>query len=494
MSPSTVMNENAAPARSSSEHDFHILTIGWAPDVIDRLLDPIALATGFRFSHVVDPLLDRQSMQGSGDGRRFLVRDDHSMPMPAPDHQKLFDLEGPGIPTIHNMIMCDPIVRSLEYSEALAYATYLAQRFESLIRELNPSMVLGGFDALHGGIGLAVARSMGVPWFALHFTTIPRGRAGFCERMAPDASVSYLPQSAEELRELADRTLREFETKRLVVPAYLSANTIGAIARRFPSHFRTLFRSFRRVFSGRFDRFTQVPARRLVLEYIRKRSNVARLPRKWFVETPPSGPFLFFGFQRQPESSVDVWAPFFADQFAVVEAIARSAPPTHQVLVKIHKSDADNYSPRDLDRLRRLPGVRLVSPDAASRDFIEQASLIIAIQGNMGLEAALLGRPVLVFGDSGFVKLPSVTKVRRITDLPDQIRSKLSEHPPSREEILRGYMAYLGAYAPACYNDWTATPTKAEIEALAKHFKALQDVVETHGRHRSTGKTEPCVE
>jgi hypothetical protein len=490
------MNEKpASPAHSSRERDFHILSIGWAPAVIDRLLDPIASATGFKFSHVVDPLLDRHSMGGRAESRRIFVRDDQAMPMPVADHEKLAALEGPGIPTIHNMIMCDPIVRELEYSEALAYATYLTDRFESLIRELKPSMVLGGFDALHGGIGLAVARRMGVPWFALHFTTIPRGRAGFCERMAPDASVSYLPQSQEELRGLAQRTLSEFETKRLVVPAYLSANTFGAIAKRFPSHFRTLARTLQRVFSGRFDRFTQVPVTRMAKEYIRKRANVVRLPKKWFVETPPSGPFLFFGFQRQPESSVDVWAPFFADQFAVVEAIARSTPPTHQVLIKIHKSDADNYSPRELARLRRLPGVRLVSPYAASRDFIDQAALVIAIQGNMGLEAALLGKPVLVFGDSGFVKMPSVSKVQRITDLPSQIRSKLSEKPPASEEIVRGFMAYLGGYAPGCYNDWTATPTKAEIEALANHFRALRDAVEANAELRGvTGNGESCVE
>jgi hypothetical protein len=96
----------------------------------------------------------------------------------------------------------------------------------------------------------------------------------------------------------------------------------------------------------------------------------------------------------------------------------------------------------------------------------------------MALEAALLGRPVLVFGDSGFVKLPSVTKVGRVTDLPEQIRNKLTEPTPDREAIVRGFMAYLASYAPGCYNDWTKIPTAAEIAGLASHFRALGDALQ----------------
>jgi hypothetical protein len=373
------------------------------------------------------------------------------------------------------MIMADRIVRRLEYRDALKYASHLARRFEALFGEVKPSIVIGGFDGVHSGIGLAVARKLGVPWFAMNFTALPLGLVGFCTGMSPDTAVAFRPTDPDALRRLGECTLGEFEAKRLVVPAYLSANSVGMVLKRFPAHLRLFWRATRRVLASHFDPFTQVEPTQLAREYLRKRFNLFRLSRQPFAQAPPASPFLFFGLHLQPESSIDVWAPFFSDQFAVVEAIARSTPPNHELLVKLHKSDADNYSPRQLDSLRSLPGVRLVSPYAQSRDFIEKASLVLAIQGNIAMEAALLGRPVLLFGDSKFMHMPSVSKVKRMTDLPAQIRSKLLEGPPDRESIIRGLMTYLSFYAPGCSNDWTLTPSASEIAALADHFRALRD-------------------
>lgn len=158
----------------------------------------------------------------------------------------------------------------------------------------------------------------------------------------------------------------------------------------------------------------------------------------------------------------------------------RATPPSHAILVKLHHSDADNYSRKALDRLRRLPGVHLVSPFASSRQFIENSSLVFAIQGNIALEAAMLGRPVLVFGDTKFMDLPSVSRVNRTTDLPMQIRSKLSDSLPTREAIILGVMSYLSRYAPGCYNNWELWHSDEEIQSMASLFNSLRDYLKAH--------------
>lgn len=458
---------------------FHILTVGWDFYLIERLYDRVQAATGFAFSHVLHPSLDQCALaKRPGTVNCYCVRDNVRMKMPPPVKESLAVLEQPGVPTIHNMIMSDRVIRTLDYTEALAYASYLGHRLEHLFRQIKPSVIIGGFDGLHSGIGMAVARKLGIPWFALNFTTIPTGLTGFCTGMTPDTSFAMRTASPGELRALAERTLREFEAGRLVVPAYLSAISLAMIIKRMPRHIRALYGAVSRAITLRFDKYTQYSARSLGMDYLRKRRNLLFLPTHWFSEAPPATPYLFIGLHMQPESSIDVWAPFYSDQFNVIEAIARSTPPTHQILVKLHKSDADNYSRRQLDHLRRLPGVRLLSPYALSRTFIENASLVLAIQGNIALEAAMLGRPVLVFGETKFMDLPSVSRVNRMTDLPTQIRSKLSEERPAREAIVRGLMSYLSYYAPGCYNNWEVTPSAAEIEALAVQFEALRDFVE----------------
>lgn len=458
---------------------FRVLVVGFDFWLIEHVCDRVQAETGFAFSHILEPALDKHAVSKRPDSARlFCIRDDVRMSMPRPDARKLAMLEQPGVPTIHTMIMSDRIVRNLDYSDGLAYATYLADRFEYLYERIKPSIIVGGFDGLHTSMAFAVARKLGIPWFSNTFGVIVPGLTGYCAGMTPGTLVPLGIMSPEELRAMSEQGLLAFETGRTVIPAYLSANNLAIIARRLPKHFATLYETISRVVAGRFDRFTEYPLHFLVREYFRKRTNLLLLPKHWFVDKPPREPYLFFGFHMQPESSIDVWAPFYADQFNVVEAIARAAPPSHQILIKLHKSDADNYSRHHLDRLRRLPGVRLVSPFVSSRVFIENAALALTIHGHIGLEAALLGRPVLVFGDSRMTELPSVTRVGRVTDLPAQIRSKLSEAPPTREAIIQGFMKFLSNYAPGCSSDWNRIPPASEIEALAKQFRALRKLVE----------------
>ena len=229
------------------------------------------------------------------------------------------------------------------------------------------------------------------------------------------------------------------------------------------------------LFNGSFDRFTTPSLKKTCSQYLRKRRNTLLFPKQWFIRKPPAARFALFALHRQPESSVDVWAPFFSDQLHQIQQIVRAMPPNMQLLVKMHMSDADNYSPRQLRQLLRLPNVQLVHPTSASRDFINQADLIFGIQGTICLESALLGKPVLMFGESPYLHFPSVERIGRITDLPMQIRAVIAKPKPGREEILAAYVQYLARYMPAGYNDWTKSLNDEDIARYASCFERLKD-------------------
>jgi hypothetical protein len=194
---------------------------------------------------------------------------------------------------------------------------------------------------------------------------------------------------------------------------------------------------------------------------------------------------VLFGLHMQPEASIDVWAPFFANQAWVIELLSRSIPPTHRLLVKVHKSDAANYTREQFARMRSFPGVSLVKPFADARPFIEQAGLVVSIQGTMGLEAALLGRPVIMLGESPVTLLPSATQVGAITDLPALVRRKLEEDPPPRESIVEAFADYLAPFLPASHNDWRAPADAGE----PRRFVALFDALRQH----VAGKASPAA-
>ena len=462
---------------------FHAVTVGWSLVLLDVLGKPLAARSRQRWSHIVHPRHSAAEFRREDAARHhfYFFRDDPREPLPSADHDLLASLEREGIPTVHNMIFGDRVVSALPYYEALGYANFLARRLTHLFDELRPSVVIAGFDALHSGISLAVARRLGIPWFAMNFSVIPPGLACFCRGMSPGTRVQIGEvDSPGELAALAQTSLENFETGRLRAPAYIEPPTpsLSEAMARMPAKFSAVLRTIRNARRRQWLRFTDSPGRHSVAEAVSRMRRAAAARKAatavHALTTPPATPYVLFGLHRQPEASIDVWAPFFSNQMWIIELLARSLPPTHRLLVKIHKSDVSNYSSEQYRRMRALPGVELVAPLADGRTFIDRADLVFAIQGTMGLEAALLGKPVILLGDSPVAVFPSASLMTEIQALPALIRSKLSEPRPAREQILKAYASYLAPFAPAAHNNWNRELTDQEIERFVRLFDRLE--------------------
>lgn len=459
---------------------FHIVVVGWDQRVVRELWSVVAERSTFRVSCVMHPRdVAANFPQEQRGNNLFFFRDCLHQQMPEPDRALLASLEAEGLPTVHNMILGDRVVSKLSYQEALSYATFLARRLISLFSEIRPSVVIGGFDAVHSGITQAVARKLNIPWFALNFSVIPPGFVCLCNQMSPAARVEVVCPDLVELRSRAERALAEFESRKVRVPAYLTPsrpsywNELLLLPKRIAATARTLRRSrdsdFLKYTQDRSD-FSVFAAVKHLLRVRKAHGATKKFPTN---VAPPSKPFVLFGLHTQPESSIDVWAPFFSKQIWVIEALARATPPSHSLLVKIHKSDAANYTEGQLRQMLSLPGVELVEPFVDSREFVEAAALVVSIQGTMGLEAALLGKPVLMLGESPVSLLPSATSLGPIAELPSLIRRKLAQPPPTRKMIVDAYMQYLSPFVLASHNDWTVAKTSAEIDAFVELLTSL---------------------
>lgn len=472
---------------------MHLLTVGMSPGLVRDLWDRVAARSGYRISHLMHPGFDRRADSGAGNWHYF--RDDIRMPLPPGDAALLASLERPGVPTIHNMIMSDRLVARIPHDDAIAYATLLAQRLMALYGEIGPTAIIGGFDALHGSLGFAVARRMGIPWFVLYFSSIPPGQVAFCTDLTPASMLPLQARSRAEMRADAERLLRDFEVRKVQAAAYIPPRlfSLGFVLRQVPTQLRSLATVLSRRRDSRFLRYTDnynsYSLGGLFHEALRLRANLWRLHRKRLTLQAPTQPYAFFGLHTQPESSIDVFAHFFSNQLRVIELMARSLPPTHKLLVKLHKSDAPNYSLRQLAAMSAFPGVELVSPYADTYELIKNADLVFTIQGTIGMEAAMLGKPVIMFGESVITRFPSVAMVGRTIDLPALVRQKLVETRPERAEIIAALADYLVPFYPASGNDWTIVPSDAEIDGYVKLFRLLEQycAAATDERHARDG-------
>lgn len=459
---------------------FHFVTVGTSPGLVRNLWDRIAAKGAYSISHIVHPSFDRRSW-GVGACRKTIhfLREDLRLPMPRPDAELLASLERDGVPTIHNMIMSDRMVSKLPYHEALAYATLLARHLAALYREIQPSVLVGGFDGLHGSLAFAVAKSLNIPWCALLFSSIPGSQVAVCTDLSPASVVTLGSRSKSELRLQAEKLLEDFEQRKIQAVAYIPPKllSLSFVIRQIPVQLKALYQvAIRRRF-GQFLKYTDPPntysLAGLFGEAFRLRKNIWRLNRQPLLEARGEGRYAFFGLHMQPESSIDVFAHFFSNQVRVIELMARSIPPTHRLLIKLHKSDAPNYSVAALAALSRFPAVEVVSPYADTYQLIKNADLIFSIQGTIGLEGALLGKPVVMFGDSPAKIFPSVSTVGKITELPRLVREKLTEQKPSRNEIVDALARYIAPFFPASLNDWTVVPTDPQIDGYVQLFAAL---------------------
>ena len=472
------MSSVEGPAQSA--RPFHILSIGWELSLIHSLTGPVASSTGIRFTHgLVGDASRLADVRARFPGYEFVaLSKSRDEPLPAPDYALLASLEAVGVPTIRSMIQGDRVVRHRSEGEALGYATLLAVRIRNAMLDLQPDLVLGSFDSLHASLSLAVARSLGIPWVAMAFTVIPDNLTGFCKGVTPDTLVPIARRVDDALRRQAEEVMHTMRARRQKVLAFRPPASLRERAQQLLQHARNLVRRMLRPRSLGVDRFTYPTASERLADIVRRSTNQLRLPTNRMLAAPPTGRYVLFPMQMAPESSIDTWAPFYHNQLALIAQLHLAMPANVELVVKLHFSDPDNYTRGEILRLMESPRLRIAHPNAPGRAFVEQAALVVAIQGTASLEAALLGKPVLLFGDSPYQHFPRARRATRPDELYQQIRELLDLPPPDDAEIVQAFASYMARYMPGRINDWTREIEPEMAEQLGGCFGSLRAYLE----------------
>ena len=459
---------------------FSVLTVGWEPYFINELLAPIEKSTGISFTHGLVGDSSRIShAQKQYPLIKFIAlsKTNHES-LPTPDYALLASLECVGVPTLKSMVRGDRVLRHRPESEASGYATLLARRIRDTLKELQPDVVLASFDSLHAAMSLAISKSLDIPWVALAFTTIPDNLTGFCRGLAPNSLVPIARPVDEPLRSYARTLILNVRSRGQKVMAYRAPTSLTQWARQYIWHCRNLLRRKQKAGILGIDRFAYPSSAERLYDVFRRSFNRLRLPTGKMLRSPPKTPFAYYPFHMAPESSVDTWAPFYQDQLAFVAQLSLSIPADMAFVVKLHFSDPDNYSRWQLEQLMLFPRLHIAHPNAPVRDFIEKSALVVGIQGTSCHEAALLGKPVLLFGDSPYLHFPRTERAKRPYEVHQQILRMLELPPPSDEEIVEAFATYMARYMPGRINDWNHPIEADDLERVSNCFRAIRAYVQ----------------
>lgn len=108
--------------------------------------------------------------------------------------------------------------------------------------------------------------------------------------------------------------------------------------------------------------------------------------------------YVYFPLQGEPEATLNGSEPHFTNQLYSVELLSKSVPVGARVLVKEHPVYIGTRPPGWLDTIADFPRVELVHPQQDPIEIIRGSMATATIAGTSGLQAAIMGRPVISLG------------------------------------------------------------------------------------------------
>lgn len=195
------------------------------------------------------------------------------------------------------------------------------------------------------------------------------------------------------------------------------------------------------------DNHVPEPLRTLLFTAIRNPIQARRVRRRLasgYVtgDVLPNIRYAFFPLHTEPEVSLLVYGRPYVNQTEIVRMLAMSLPVDMVLVVKEHPWMVGKRSLSAYDKMLNIPRVKFADPRLEARVLIQQADLVAVVTGSVALEAAMLGKPVITFGDCPYNLLPS-GMVRRCDD-PRRLQSIIREallHYTNDETALTAYIA-----------------------------------------------------
>jgi hypothetical protein len=187
--------------------------------------------------------------------------------------------------------------------------------------------------------------------------------------------------------------------------------------------------------------------------------------------------FIFFGFHKQPEASIDVHGRYSEDQFLIVTNLWRLLPHGWKLVVKEHTNAVGDRSYRFYQDLLKYPGIILVEEKIDSKILVAKSELVVTVCGTMSYEAALMGKPSITlarvfFNGINYCRYMPFSELTRLGSMVDLIND-LKAQPDNRIEFSNFLMKNsFEGYVSDYYTDLSVL-SEDNVTKLANAFTRL---------------------
>jgi len=164
--------------------------------------------------------------------------------------------------------------------------------------------------------------------------------------------------------------------------------------------------------------------------------------------------FVYFPMHKEPETSFTTRSPNVTDQLAVIIALSRDLPAGVQLVVKENIISTGQRPKGYLKQIKDLKNVVLIDPYASSVELIKNSLGVATITGTAGMEAAIMGKPVIVFAEKApYAILDHVRVVSGVGDVRQDLAWLIAARTEEqRDEAKRNGARYEAAVRNASFD------------------------------------------
>jgi len=139
--------------------------------------------------------------------------------------------------------------------------------------------------------------------------------------------------------------------------------------------------------------------------------------------------YIYYGLHLTTESHVGLHSHPYVNQINVIESISRALPYGFSLYVKPHPWWSHSMRLTAIKQIKQIPSVKLIHPKKSIKTIIKNSSGVITLNATTGIEALVLGKPVIAFSQvNSYTHFhPNARLCSNLYDLPRMIVKMINE-------------------------------------------------------------------
>ena len=329
-------------------------------------------------------------------------------------------------PTISEILFSDHVVKKWDNHKKIIRVTGLIDFYEEYFNKNNIQGILSfPSSSIIARTAFTVARSRGIKISIINTGPII-SNSSVISNSEKNNSWPEFENLYNQLNNLSIDEKNEVDKR---IKAVIDDKKRSALIRK-PSYLRIFYNLFRFIFTSifiRYDEYEKFEIKKEI-DFL-----TGFLPfRYYFFDKVPEGDFIFFPIHLPYDAQICVRNPMFYDQETIIQNLSDAAPPNCSIVVKAHPYNSGRVIEKTYKLCKKLKNVKIVNTGISSFELIKKSKITSVINSTGGLEAIILKKPLLVFGNAYFQHYKNAININDINSLPSILNNLFLDQPEDK--------------------------------------------------------------